>query len=59
MVGGADVITTVSRHLRRIVALRPLAVVLDPVMVAKSGDALLTDDAMAPCGPSFCPWPPS
>ena len=46
MVGGADVITTVSRHLRRIVALRPLAVVLDPVMVAKSGDALLTDDAM-------------
>ncbi|RCW83946.1 bifunctional hydroxymethylpyrimidine kinase/phosphomethylpyrimidine kinase [Paracoccus lutimaris] len=46
MVGGVDVITTVSRHLRRVVALRPLAVVLDPVMVAKSGDALLADDAM-------------
>ena len=47
MVGGADVITTVATHLRRALAKNPVPVVLDPVMVAKSGDALLADEAVA------------
>ena len=47
MVGGADVITTVARHLRLALDANPVPVVLDPVMVAKSGDALLADQAVA------------
>ena len=47
MVGGVDVITTVATHLRRALARHPVPVVLDPVMVAKSGDALLADQAVA------------
>lgn len=46
MVGGADVITVVADRLRRALQAQPVAVVLDPVMVAKSGDALLPDAAV-------------
>ncbi len=46
MVGGADVITTVAQRLRAVLADNPIPVVLDPVMVAKSGDALLDDSAL-------------
>ncbi len=47
MVGGADVITTVAERLRAALSANPIPVVLDPVMVAKSGDALLDDGAVA------------
>ncbi len=47
MLGGVDVITTVAQRLRAVLADNPIPVVLDPVMVAKSGDALLPDDAVA------------
>lgn len=47
MVGGVDVITTVAAHLRMALTDKPIPVVLDPVMVAKSGDALLADQAVA------------
>ncbi|MFU8882263.1 MAG: bifunctional hydroxymethylpyrimidine kinase/phosphomethylpyrimidine kinase [Rhodobacterales bacterium] len=43
MLGGAEAIHTVADGLRG----RAVPVVLDPVMVAKSGDALLPDDAIA------------
>lgn len=46
MLGGADVITTVAERLRHHLARRPVPVVLDPVMVAKSGDMLLPGDAI-------------
>ena len=47
MVGGADVITVVADRLAALLADNPVPVVLDPVMVAKSGDALLPDDAVS------------
>lgn len=47
MVGGPDVITTVAERLRHHLARRPVPVVLDPVMVAKSGDLLLPDQAIS------------
>ncbi|WP_199258586.1 bifunctional hydroxymethylpyrimidine kinase/phosphomethylpyrimidine kinase [Paracoccus binzhouensis] len=47
MVGGADVITVVADRLAALLADNPVPMVLDPVMVAKSGDALLADDAVA------------
>ncbi len=47
MVGGADVIATVADRLAAFLADNPIPVVLDPVMVAKSGDALLPDEAVA------------
>jgi hydroxymethylpyrimidine/phosphomethylpyrimidine kinase len=47
MVGGVDVITNTAKHLRRALEGGPIPVVLDPVMVAKSGDALLVADAVA------------
>ena len=47
MVGGPDVITTVAERLRHHLGRRPVPVVLDPVMVAKSGDVLLPDAAIA------------
>jgi hydroxymethylpyrimidine/phosphomethylpyrimidine kinase len=43
MLGGQDAIETVAKGLAR----RAVPVVLDPVMVAKSGDALLPDAAVA------------
>lgn len=43
MLGGAEAIRTVAAGL----AGRTIPIVLDPVMVAKSGDALLPDDAVA------------
>lgn len=43
MLGGAEAIHTVAEGLRG----RGVPLVLDPVMVAKSGDALLPDDAVA------------
>lgn len=43
MLGNAEVIATVAARLQ---ALKPPNVVLDPVMVAKSGDKLLRDDAV-------------
>lgn len=46
MLGGADIIETVAERLRVLAQTRPVPVVLDPVMVAKSGDALLPDDAV-------------
>ncbi|AGT07225.1 bifunctional hydroxymethylpyrimidine kinase/phosphomethylpyrimidine kinase [Paracoccus aminophilus] len=46
MIGGANVITTVAERLRHHLAVRPIPVVLDPVMIAKSGDALLPADAI-------------
>ena len=47
MVGGADVITTVAERLRAALSANPIPVVLDPVMVAKSGDRLLAAEAVA------------
>ncbi|QRZ13016.1 bifunctional hydroxymethylpyrimidine kinase/phosphomethylpyrimidine kinase [Paracoccus methylovorus] len=47
MVGGADVIAIVADRLAAFLADNPIPVVLDPVMVAKSGDALLPDEAVA------------
>lgn len=47
MLGNADVITAVARHLSAALTRRPVPVVLDPVMVAKSGDALLAGAAVA------------
>lgn len=47
MVGGTDVITTVADRLRAALSGRAIPVVLDPVMVAKSGDPLLAKDAVA------------
>jgi hydroxymethylpyrimidine/phosphomethylpyrimidine kinase len=46
MVGGADVITAVAERLRIALQADPIPVVLDPVMVAKSGDSLLPDAAV-------------
>lgn len=46
MVGGADVITIVAERLRHHLARRPFPIVLDPVMIAKSGDALLPESAV-------------
>ncbi|RDW14621.1 bifunctional hydroxymethylpyrimidine kinase/phosphomethylpyrimidine kinase [Paracoccus thiocyanatus] len=46
MVGGVDAITVVADRLAALLADNPVPVVLDPVMVAKSGDALLPDDAV-------------
>ncbi|MDX5383081.1 MAG: bifunctional hydroxymethylpyrimidine kinase/phosphomethylpyrimidine kinase [Rhodobacterales bacterium] len=43
MLGGVDAIRTVAAGLRG----RLIPLVLDPVMIAKSGDALLPDDAVA------------
>ena len=47
MLGDASVITKLATHLRGALARQPVPVVLDPVMVAKSGDALLADQAIA------------
>lgn len=47
MLGGADVITTVAERLTRFRESQAFPIVLDPVMIAKSGDALLPDDAVA------------
>lgn len=47
MVGGPDVITAVADRLRHHLARRSVPVVLDPVMIAKSGDVLLPDAAVA------------
>jgi len=47
MVGGVDAIITVAATLQRRLAERPVPVVLDPVMVAKSGDVLLPQEAVA------------
>lgn len=46
MVGGRDVITAIAKHLRTVLDANPIPVVLDPVMVAKSGDPLLQEDAV-------------
>lgn len=46
MVGGPDVITTVAKRLAMFRQTHDFPIVLDPVMVAKSGDALLPDDAI-------------
>ncbi|MTH78327.1 bifunctional hydroxymethylpyrimidine kinase/phosphomethylpyrimidine kinase [Paracoccus aestuariivivens] len=46
MVGGPDVITTVAERLEAHLRTNAVPVVLDPVMVAKSGDALLPDLAV-------------
>ncbi|WP_449044351.1 bifunctional hydroxymethylpyrimidine kinase/phosphomethylpyrimidine kinase [Paracoccus versutus] len=47
MVGGVDAITVVAGRLAALLADNPVPVVLDPVMVAKSGDALLPDEAVS------------
>lgn len=47
MLANAAVIETVAARLRHWLARRPIPVVLDPVMVAKSGAPLLADDAVA------------
>jgi len=47
MLGGAEVVRAVATALGRWLRRRPVPVVLDPVMVAKSGAALLADDAVA------------
>jgi len=47
MLGGAAIVRAVARRLREWLGGQPrLPVVLDPVMVAKSGDALLEDEAV-------------
>jgi hydroxymethylpyrimidine/phosphomethylpyrimidine kinase len=47
MLGSAEVIRTVADRLRTHLAGTRVPVVLDPVMVAKSGDRLLREDAVA------------
>ncbi|KGJ04387.1 hydroxymethylpyrimidine kinase /phosphomethylpyrimidine kinase [Paracoccus halophilus] len=47
MVGGPDVITIIAQHLRAVLDSNPIPVVLDPVMVAKTGDKLLADEAVS------------
>ncbi|WP_347267546.1 bifunctional hydroxymethylpyrimidine kinase/phosphomethylpyrimidine kinase [Paracoccus sp. (in: a-proteobacteria)] len=47
MLGSAEVIAAVAGRLAQALAARPVPVVLDPVMVAKSGDALLAEAAVA------------
>ena len=47
MIGGAEVIDAVAARLRHHLARRAVPVVLDPVMIAKSGDALLQPEALA------------
>jgi len=47
MLGGPDVITVVADRLTALLAANPIPVVLDPVMVAKSGDPLLPDEAVS------------
>lgn len=47
MLGSAEIVTVVAERLHHWLERRPgLPVVLDPVMVAKSGDTLLADDAV-------------
>lgn len=46
MLGGPDVITTVAGRLRDYLHQRPVPVVIDPVMIAKSGDVLLPQAAI-------------
>lgn len=56
MLGGAAVVRAVSARLRHWLAGQPtLPVVLDPVMVAKSGDALLADEAVATLAENLLP----
>ena len=47
MVGGVEAITAVATRLRHHLAERSTPVVLDPVMIAKSGDVLLPSQAIA------------
>src|SRR4051812_31732309 len=47
MLANAEIVRAVAASLRRWLAAAPVPVVLDPVMIAKSGDALLRDDAIA------------
>ncbi|MDS9466858.1 bifunctional hydroxymethylpyrimidine kinase/phosphomethylpyrimidine kinase [Paracoccus sp. MBLB3053] len=47
MVGGPDVIAAVADRLRAFLDTDPIPVVLDPVMIAKSGDTLLPDAAVS------------
>jgi hydroxymethylpyrimidine/phosphomethylpyrimidine kinase len=47
MLGGAEIVRVVAAGLRRHLAGIGVPIVLDPVMVAKSGAALLRDDAVA------------
>ncbi|UXU75710.1 MULTISPECIES: bifunctional hydroxymethylpyrimidine kinase/phosphomethylpyrimidine kinase [unclassified Paracoccus (in: a-proteobacteria)] len=47
MLGGEEVIAAVADRLRVLLQANPVPVVLDPVMVAKSGDPLLADQAVA------------
>ncbi|WP_134680831.1 bifunctional hydroxymethylpyrimidine kinase/phosphomethylpyrimidine kinase [Paracoccus ravus] len=47
MVGGPERIAAVAERLRTFQEAAPFPIVLDPVMVAKSGDALLADEAVA------------
>ncbi|ATQ55278.1 bifunctional hydroxymethylpyrimidine kinase/phosphomethylpyrimidine kinase [Paracoccus yeei] len=47
MVGGPEAIAVVAERLAAFLANDPVPVVLDPVMVAKSGDPLLPADAVA------------
>lgn len=47
MVGGPEVIATVAERLRLFRQTQAFPIVLDPVMVAKSGDALLPDQAIS------------
>ena len=46
MLASAAIVTTVADRLRFWLERSPVPVVLDPVMIAKSGDALLRDDAV-------------
>ncbi|MFT4014955.1 MAG: bifunctional hydroxymethylpyrimidine kinase/phosphomethylpyrimidine kinase [Paracoccus sp. (in: a-proteobacteria)] len=46
MLGGLDAITAVADRLRALTRDHALPIVLDPVMIAKSGDTLLPDDAV-------------
>ncbi|MTH35461.1 bifunctional hydroxymethylpyrimidine kinase/phosphomethylpyrimidine kinase [Paracoccus limosus] len=47
MLGGPEVIATTADRLAALLADRPLPIVLDPVMIAKAGNALLPDEAVA------------
>ncbi len=47
MVGDAEMIATVAERLGHHLSHRPLPVVLDPVMIAKSGDQLLPEKAVS------------
>jgi hydroxymethylpyrimidine/phosphomethylpyrimidine kinase len=55
MLGNAEIVRAVAGGLRAYLAAHRIPVVLDPVMVAKSGDRLLAEDAVAALATELLP----